>query len=106
MEHITIGQITNAITLIMVIVGAFATIYKFVHDAFFDKLKCLEGRLVKLEEETERQGNDIKDSKEERLLLMQGLLACLKGLKEQGCNGPVTQGIIDIEEYITQKSHK
>lgn len=106
MENITIGQITNAITLIMVIVGAFATIYKFVRDAFFDKLKCLEGRLVKLEEETERQGNDIKDSKEERLLLMQGLLACLKGLKEQGCNGPVTQGIIDIEEYITQKSHK
>lgn len=106
MEHITIGQITNAITLIMVIVGAFATIYKFVHDAFFTKMKCLETRLDKIEEETKKQGEDIKDSKEERLLLMQGLLACLKGLKEQGCNGPVTQGIIDIEEYITQKSHK
>lgn len=106
MEHITIGQITNAITLIMVIVGAFATIYKFVHDAFFSKIKCIEKRIDKIEEATNKQENDIKDSKEERLLLMQGLLACLKGLKEKGCNGPVTQGIKDIEEYITKKSHK
>ena len=45
------------------------------------------------------------DSKEERLILLKAQLACLKGLKEQGCNGPVSQAIGDIEEYLLKKSH-
>ncbi|EKC77057.1 hypothetical protein OBE_00546, partial [human gut metagenome] len=31
--------------------------------------------------------------------------ACLKGLKEQGCDGPVTQAIGDIENYLIKKTH-
>lgn len=106
MEHITIGQISNAITLLMVIAGAFMTIYKFVKDALFDKMRLLDNRITKLEELNVRQEHDITESKEERLILLNGTLACLKGLKEKGCNGPVTQGITDIENYLMKKSHE
>ena len=54
----------------------------------------------------EKQDKDIKAIKEEQTLLTQGVLACLKGLKEQGCNGPVTEAINKIEKHINQKAHE
>lgn len=51
------------------------------------------------------QDEEIKGIKEEQRILVGGILACLKGLKEQGCNGPVTKGIADIEDYINKKAH-
>ena len=51
------------------------------------------------------QDEEIRDIKEEQRILVGGILACLKGLKEQGCNGPVTKGIADIEDYINKKAH-
>lgn len=51
------------------------------------------------------QDEEIKGIKDEQRILVGGILACLKGLKEQGCNGPVTRGINDIEDYINKKAH-
>ncbi|MCI6451727.1 MAG: branched-chain amino acid ABC transporter permease, partial [Hungatella sp.] len=39
-------------------------------------------------------------------LLVYGVLACLKGMKEQGCNGPVTEAINKIEKHINQQAHE
>jgi hypothetical protein len=44
--------------------------------------------------------------KEEQTILVYGVLACLKGLKEQGCNGPVTDAINTIEKHINKLAHK
>lgn len=49
---------------------------------------------------------DMASIKEEQTLLMYGVLACLKGLKEQGCNGPVTEAIAKYEKYLNQKAHQ
>jgi len=54
----------------------------------------------------EKQDQDIKAIKEEQSILTQGVLACLMGLKEQGCNGPVTEAIDRIETYLNEKAHK
>lgn len=54
----------------------------------------------------EKQDEDIKALKEEMCLLNYGVLACLKGLKEQGCNGPVTAAIDKIEKHMNQEAHK
>ena len=32
-------------------------------------------------------------------------LACLKGLKEQGCNGPVTEALNKLEKHLNQAAH-
>lgn len=49
---------------------------------------------------------DIAAIKTEQTLLTYGILACLKGLKEQGCNGPVTEAINTIEKHINKEAHK
>ena len=49
---------------------------------------------------------DMHGINEEQTLLTYGVLACLKGLKEQGCNGPVTEAINKIEKYLNQKAHQ
>ena len=54
----------------------------------------------------EKQDTDIKAIKEEQFLLTQGVLACLKGLKEQGCDGPVTTAIKQLETHINKQAHK
>ena len=54
----------------------------------------------------ENQDNDIARMKEEQALLTYGVLACLKGLKEQGCDGPVEEAIKKIEIHINTAAHK
>lgn len=54
----------------------------------------------------EKQDRDIKAIKEEQTVLVHGILACLMGLKEQGCNGPVTQAIEQLEKHINKQAHK
>lgn len=54
----------------------------------------------------EKQDKDIKAIKEEQTVLTQGILACLQGLHEQGCNGPVTAAIDRIETHLNKQAHK
>ena len=54
----------------------------------------------------EKQDKDISAIKKEQALLTEGILACLQGLREQGCNGPVTTAITKIEAYINAKAHE
>lgn len=53
-----------------------------------------------------RHSDDMSSTKEELTLITYGLLACLKGLKEQGCNGPVTEAINKIEKHLNKEAHK
>lgn len=52
-----------------------------------------------------QQDKEIEKIKSEQCLLTYGILACLKGLKEQGCNGPVTEAIDKIEKHINKQAH-
>ena len=53
----------------------------------------------------EEQDKIIKAIQEEQTLLTYGVLACLKGLHEQGANGPVTEAIDKIEKHINKRAH-
>ena len=93
------------------IITAFAVISAIVGlVAFFAKG-------VRWVDRQKQQGCDIEDlrathnsdmcsMKQEQTLIVYGLLACLKGLKEQGCNGPVTEAISKIEKHLNQKAHE
>lgn len=52
-----------------------------------------------------KQDEEIEKVKNEQCLLTYGILACLKGLSEQGCNGPVTEAINKIEKHINKQAH-
>ena len=53
-----------------------------------------------------KQTEEIKLLKEEQTLICFGVLAALKGLKEQGCNGPVTEAINKIDKHLNIQAHK
>ncbi|MBQ3404614.1 MAG: branched-chain amino acid ABC transporter permease [Oscillospiraceae bacterium] len=54
----------------------------------------------------EEQDGELKAIKSEQTVLVYGVLACLKGLKEQGCDGPVTEAIGRIEKHINVQAHQ
>lgn len=58
--------------------------------------------LVKHQKE---QDTNIEAIKKEQTLMTYGVLACLKGLHEQGCNDSVTEAIDKIEKYLNQAAH-
>lgn len=62
-------------------------------------------KLVRWADRQKAQDKELQDVKAELTLLTYGVLACLKGLKERGCNGPVTEAVNKIEKHINQKAH-
>lgn len=105
MENVTIGQILVTIAGITAIIKFVQLIYDLIKKGTLDKINQNTNDIKELQQEVGWLKSEVQDSKEERLVLVNGVLACLKGLKEQGCNGPVTEGINAIEEYLIKKSH-
>lgn len=60
---------------------------------------------IKFVQRSKRQAEELRLIRREQTLICHGLLACLKGLKEQGCNGPVTEAMDRIEEHLNQAAH-
>ena len=83
-------------------VVGFATYFSNVV-RWVDKQNEQDKEIKKLKEHHEE---DIKSLKEEQALLIDGVLACLKGLQERGCNGPVTKAIEKYENYLNEKAHQ
>lgn len=52
-----------------------------------------------------QEAKDRQETEDELCLITYGLLACLKGLQEQGCNGPVSEAIVKLEKHINQAAH-
>lgn len=83
----TIITAASVITALVVIFSALFAVYRW----------CLRQG---------QQDREIKNIKDEQCLLVYGVLACLKGMKEQGYNGPVTEAINKIEKHINQQAHE
>lgn len=62
-----------------------------------------EADVEKLENEL---AEEIRKNNKELQILTRGILACLKGLQEKGCNGPVTETAAEIEDYLNTKAHE
>lgn len=59
----------------------------------------------KFVQRSRRQNEELKAIRREQTLICYGLLACLQGLKEQGCNGPVTEAMNRMETHLNQAAH-
>ena len=92
---ITAGAVVGALG------GIGAIAFKFVR--WVDRQKKQDEELAALRK---HHDEDMRSLKEEQTLLTYGILACLKGLSEQGCNGPVTEAIQKIEKHLNRKAHE
>ena len=82
----TINSLAKLIGSLAVIGGVLIALYKFV-------------------ERDKKQGELIKGIQEEQTLLCYGIRACLQGLIEQGCNGPVHDALDKLDKHLNQKAH-
>lgn len=99
--HITPQLIITAASCIAALIALVGYLFK-LHD-------WVKAQGKQTEEITGLRGQhdkDIADIKDEQTLLVYGVLACLKGMKEQGCNGPVTEAINKIEKHLNIEAHK
>ena len=88
--HLTAQTVLSAAALVGAVSALAALLAKLVH--WIDRQKA--------------QDRELRDVQSELTLLTYGILACLKGLKERGCNGPVTDAVNKIEKHINQKAHE
>jgi len=70
---------------------------------WFDKHKQRDKDIKELHD---KHDADMAAVKQELSLIVEGLLACLKGLQEQGCNGPVTAAVTKLETHLNAKAHE
>lgn len=71
-------------------------------------------RIVEIEKECEKKIDSLKTETDEmfhsiqfeQTVICYGVLAALKGLQEQGCNGPVTKAIDKLEKHLNVQAHK
>lgn len=94
----TILTVSAVIGAIVAITAYFAKVVRWV-----DKQSKQDEQIKSLQK---HHNADISAIQVEQTLLVYGILACLKGLKEKGCNGPVTEAIDKIEKHINQKAHE
>ena len=101
--HITLTwqTIITAAAVITAIVAIAANFAKLVRWA--DKQKKLDADIKELHD---KHDADMASVKQELALIVDSQLACLKGLQEQGCNGPVTAAINKIETHLNQRAHE
>lgn len=62
--------------------------------------------VYKVIEQNKKQSDVIQAIQDEQTLICYGMLACLKGLQEQGCNGPVTEARGKLEQHLNKKAHR
>ena len=54
----------------------------------------------------QKQDKELAAIRKEQTLICYGILACLRGLKEQGCDGPVTEALGKLEKHLNQAAHE
>lgn len=53
----------------------------------------------------EREADEMQMIKDELCILSYAMLAALSGLKQQGCNGEVTEAYSKLEKHLNQQAH-
>jgi F420-0:gamma-glutamyl ligase-like protein len=101
-------QITVSLQSVITVAAFVGAVIALV--AYFSKIVHWVDKQNKQDEDIKalrkHHEEDMASTKEELTLVVYGVLACLKGLSEQGCNGPVKEGIAEIEDYLNQKAHQ
>lgn len=57
-------------------------------------------------ERQKKQDKELVALCEEQTIMCFAILACLKGLREQGCNGPVSEALEKLEKHLNKQAHK
>ena len=86
------------------ILGAIVTIITLFFKCF-KWFQAQEKQSYEIEELRKKEAADINSVKEELCLTTYALLACLSGLKQLNCNGPVTEAYNRLQKHLNEQAH-
>ena len=98
---VTWQTLVSVAAIVAAAIALWGYITKVVH--FMDKQKQQDTDIAELRK---RHDEDMQAIKEEQTVLCYGVLACLKGLAEQGCDGPVHDAIDHLEKHLNKRAHE
>lgn len=61
---------------------------------------------IRFVDRDKKQDKELSAIRKEQTLICYGILACLRGLREQGCDGPVTEALGKLEKHLNQAAHE
>ena len=61
---------------------------------------------VRFVDRQKRQDRELAAIRKEQTLICYGVKACLQGLREQGCNGPVSEALNKLDKHLNQAAHE
>ena len=94
----------NTIITIATVLGALIAIGGVAYSVI-KWIQKQEKQSVDIEELKKKEASDIKEIKEEQCLITYAMLACLDGLKQLNCNGPVTEAHNRLQKHLNQRAH-
>ena len=77
--------------------------------ALITALSVIGGALIALYQfylRQKKQDEELAEIRGELQLICFGLKACLSGLHDQGCNGPVTEALSRLDKHLNEKAHQ
>lgn len=98
---------------VIVSIAAGIIILAEAYDKFFgndkkevnNRLSAVEGVCAENTKDITVIKQEVMESKRERKLMYKGILASLKGLQEQGCNGTVSGEIKEMDDFLMDAAH-
>lgn len=94
----------DTIIKLAAVIGALTAIFAFVYKGI-KWVQVQNQQTVDIRALRQQQAEDIQDLKDEQCLISWAMLACLDGLKQLNCNGPVTEAHNKLEKHLNQKAH-
>ena len=108
MENLSLKDVAVIMTVLTTIISPLVLLYKSYKKNIACRLDSLECRQKELEQHIadirEEHAKSFTEFKDNDHVIITGLIACLEGLVEQGCNGPVKAGLKELKTYLIRKT--
>lgn len=103
---INIEVLTKWLVFLGEVAAIVLTIYTYIRVKIIGRIEKVEKRVEALEEDAKNFNKELEDDKEERIIIIKALSACLDGLGQLGANHSVTKSKEELDNFILQKSHE
>lgn len=81
-------------------------IYAYIRIKIIGRIETAEKKIKALEEDKDNFWEELETDKEERIIIVKALSACLDGLSQLGANHSVPESKKELDDFLLKKSHK
>lgn len=98
--YITVDKIVEFAAVLAAVIAICTAAYKVVK-----WLQTQEKQSSDIDELKKKEAADIQEIMDEQCMISYALLACLDGLKQLNCNGPVTEAHNRLQKHLNKRAH-